>query len=832
MRRLKSWIAVLAPLSACPFLASPLGAQPKEAGPDAAQSPAGPSRVVIEKGKGQRPLVIELDESLIRARACADSKDCDLSSATSLRPPEAVRANTRAAKIETVDLDRGKRLAVVRLKARAGREYVVLIASPDAKSEAPSVVFSGYVGRDGEASTELEITGPAGHQKVRVVERSRLCSAEVVTSARALDPASLTLRAEAPLDPIGSARASMSSIPAVLDPSPVARYQLLASRGSSSGRGSLAVDGDPKTAWTSDEGSGAKPFVSLSTPSGLPLLGLDVSVGESEASPPRSLAIVTDRGVYSVSIPAPSEPGAKPASRTYAVTFPKPIDTTCVAVVIDQDPDRGSKKRAKEAPRARASILEIAARTSLDGKSLETLAGEVGTGGPTSALAMKILEAEGGRGIRAIADAYPKLEPTAQDRLRRIVDASDCEDKLAFYVPLLASVDRQESDRARDRVRRCGKEAGAALLAALNAATLEDVRAIYAEEAALVSPELATPTLVEKLVAAHEDPAARKTYRRALTKGALRAAGVRAIDAVLALPTFASAPLVARIDVLRALGPSIRDAKRAPRAFADAASAAKDFREQYLLIGPAAELGLGDDAAAIEFLRRALDRSASPHLRARAAELAAPIEKLRPDLLRAIDDDQVRVREAALLALTVGKGGFDGTVAGKLAERLEGDPWTFVRLAAAFALGAGPKSAAIDDRIAKAIDQEEQPSVRAEMARALGARGAKRPVLRERAFDDREALTVRVRAIEALGAVCDREALGPLTELAQKGRMPLFESDRKLAAAAVHALVRLGPKDLKTRLAPLVSEGASPDVSEITKRALAALPGASGATCR
>jgi len=81
---------------------------------------------------------------------------------------------------------------------------------------------------------------------------------------------------------------------------------------------------------------------------------------------------------------------------------------------------------------------------------------------------------------------------------------------------------------------------------------------------------------------------------------------------------------------------------------------------------------------------------------------------------------------------------------------------------------------------------------------------------------------VRSRAIEALGAVCDAQAADLLTELAARGRAPMSEQDRKLGAAAVAALVALGLPDLPKRLAPLMAEGASPDMKDVAERALKA----------
>ncbi|NUO49207.1 MAG: hypothetical protein HOV80_10165, partial [Polyangiaceae bacterium] len=150
------------------------------------------------------------------------------------------------------------------------------------------------------------------------------------------------------------------------------------------------------------------------------------------------------------------------------------------------------------------------------------------------------------------------------------------------------------------------------------------------------------------------------------------------------------------------------------------------------------------------------------------------------------------------------------------------DPWTFVRRAAAASLAGAPSGAETDGAIAAAVDFEPSPLVRAEMMKTLGARNAKSTskVVSERAFDDRETADVRARAIEALGQMCDRASTEAISELAMRGKAPVFEADRKLAIAGITALGRLRPADLAARLAPLGAEGAPAEIREVTRRVL------------
>lgn len=790
---------------------------------------------IVPAGPGQRAVVVKLDGEIVRVRACADPAVCELADGTALRPPESVRSAVASAKVDALELQGGKRAAIISISPSAGRPYVVMLASADKKSDVPRVLFSGFLGRDGQTSTQLRLNQVKGKSAIAVTTRDMLCGAEVTSSERHLDASTLTMKDHAPPDPAGAARAAAAPLTARSIEGTAPRYRILSPRNSSSGRSSLAVDGDNGTAWIEQESSSkARPFLSLGTSSEVPIVGFDIGVVPPADRPglraPRSLLVLTDDGAFSVALP---EDAMKSGGARFSVALPKPVRTQCVGVVVDASypaPPVPKKKdpKAPEALPSRTFLSEVVAHTTLDGASLDELAKTLGTADPEAKLKERVLAAEGSRGVRAIIAAYPTLDPVGRDRARRLIDAGACEDKLALYVPLLTGTDRTESDRARDWIRRCGDDAAPALLSAIESAKSDEVRGLLAEEAALVAPELTTKKIVQKLAAA-STPEARRAFRKALTKGALRAAGVDAIDATLSEPSFAALGTLTKIDVLRALGPSIARAKNAPRVFAGLAASGLDFGPRYLLLAPASELARGGDVTAMRLLEETITRGDDARLRARAAELAGDVAPLKAAVLAAISDKGVRVRESALLALTRGGKDIDGALRKKLAERFEVDPWTFVRRAAVSALAGAPKDASIDGRIAKAIQVEEQPGVRAEMVRALGSRGAteQRAAIRERAFDDREALSVRLRAIEAMGGVCDRESVDELTELALRGRMPLTERDRTFAAAAIGALVRIQPPDLKPRLAPLLAKGVVPDMRDVTERALKEAPASS-----
>lgn len=821
MRKLSSALAFAAVLCAGSFV----GAQPQP-GPTAPPSDAAAratGKTVVPAGPGQRDVVILLEGELVRVVACDDAKTCDASGGTSLRPPESVRRAVPNATVETLEVEGGKRLALVTIGATGSRPYAVLLASRDKKASAPVVLFSGFLGKDADGSTKLDVEKAKGKASVTITTRGFFCNTEVTTSVRTLDRAKLTLVDQAVADPAGAKRAAVTELKAGKLASAAPRHQVLQLKSASSGDGAKLADGDPKTSWVeADRMPGSKSFVSLTAPADIPISGFDVVVSPPAQAggahrAPKKLLLVTDAGAFGVELAE----DALASGGVFGVDLPKPVSTGCVAIVVDGVFAQKGDGKADVS----AFISEVSARTSFDAQTVDDLAKSLGGSGSDARLRESLLFAQGKAGVRAAVAAYPQLDAAGRDRARRIIDAASCDEKLRLYVPLLIGKDREETDRARDRIRRCGKEAAPQLAEAIRNATNDEVRGTYAEEAALLAPDLVTATLVDMLSKA-EGADARRPLRRALAKGALRAAGVRAIDAVIGEPSFASLSPIARIDVLRALGPAIKDAPRAASAFGEVAGAVTEFGDRYLLLGPAAELARAGDAGATVFLETTLAKSEDPRLRARAAELGAGIDKLAPLLVAAIDDEKVRVREAALLSLTTGGRPIEPGLRAKLAERLETDPWTFVRLAAASALAGAPADEAVDARIAAAVNFEEQPSVRAEIVRALGARGAtkQKGVIRERAFDQKEAISVRLRAVEALGQVCDRDATSELAELANKGATPMFESDRKLAAAAITALVRLQPRDLKQVLAPLLADTAAPDMRDIAQRALVGAP--------
>src|SRR5262249_34263200 len=158
---------------------------------------------------------------------------------------------------------------------------------------------------------------------------------------------------------------------------------------------------------------------------------------------------------------------------------------------------------------------------------------------------------------------------------------------------------------------------------------------------------------------------------------------------------------VVRVDLLRAIGPGLGTVAGSSAALHSLARAGAPFRTRFLLQAPAAELARSGDRAAESFLRDSLRRDPDAHVRLRAAEVAGRVPSLAGDLIAAVDDQDVRVREAALGALAEAAasshGGQPPAAAQPVARRLASDPWTFVRVGAARSLAALPAARGTDE---------------------------------------------------------------------------------------------------------------------------------------
>jgi HEAT repeat protein len=241
-----------------------------------------------------------------------------------------------------------------------------------------------------------------------------------------------------------------------------------------------------------------------------------------------------------------------------------------------------------------------------------------------------------------------------------------------------------------------------------------------------------------------------------------------------------------------------------------------------LLATPIAALARAGNAVATARFDSMLAHDPMWPVRARAAELAVDVPATEDALVKAAQDGEPRVREAALRSLGAARS---PKAAQAAAAALSSDPWTFVRVAAATALGALPATLAADgDRALEGALEDTSPRVRAAAISSLAAHGASSAtrLLTLRMDDRKEDLDVRVAATRALGRLCAANAADRLTKLADAAASPVAdETETELGIAAIDALGKLHPPDLGKRLAKARGQGVHDEVRRAAEASLA-----------
>jgi HEAT repeat protein len=208
--------------------------------------------------------------------------------------------------------------------------------------------------------------------------------------------------------------------------------------------------------------------------------------------------------------------------------------------------------------------------------------------------------------------------------------------------------------------------------------------------------------------------------------------------------------------------------------------------------------------------------------------VSARVPALLSALVDAVDDPEVRVREAAVEALGVPSTDAQQAppsplLVAALERRLQKDPFTFVRVHAARSLGQLPATGASDDALASAL-KDAVSDVRARAIDGLALHRAKNHLVDLRQIADREdeSPEVRSRAILALGVLCDASKIDAWTTLARLSMQGMSDGERMIGTAAIAALGDLKPKDLAKRLAPLLDPKAPRNVREAARAAFEA----------
>ncbi|WP_437735389.1 HEAT repeat domain-containing protein [Sorangium sp. So ce1335] len=745
-------------------------------------------------------------------------------------------------------------------------------------------------GEHGEGRSDAVVVEPLASGSRVLVGQLRddvtICGRPALVGASEVDPRTMTLLKGASYQNLpAEARRAAGKVAAERHDADAAApgFRLLRPTAASSAVGKRfaeIADGDPKTAWSEGKaGVGRGEFVSFSSADEVGITGFGLRIKPTEGveggAAPRTLFVATPDRLFQVSLPEDAWL-KEPAS--YEVKLPEEIRASCVAVVLDEAyaprgaQAGGGERGSPSAPEVRVTIAEITARTAFDGQGPAALVGALAGGGERARAAAALLARSGPEAVEAAIAGYDRLDPAGRQLAAGVIDTAPCAVQIPFFTARLASgaaaaarptsgaagaarpasgaagaarptsgaagaalgggrraapaEPDPELHHARDRIRRCGRAAAPALAEVVKGGAAA-ARVAAARELALVAPAEAVPALLDALAGARG--ATRRELRAALATAARSERAAPVVEEEVQLDRLRARPEDAQLDLLRALGPSLGRVKGGGAAFQALASATgAPFARRYLLQAPAAALARAGEGPAEAYLRASLRKDADAHVRLRAAEVAADVPSLAPDLLAAASDPDVRVREAAIVALSRAASAGAKLPAGAaeaLAARLASDPWTFIRGGAALAIGAMPATAAGDRALVGALD-DASPEVRRSALDGLGAHRATAHIeaVRDRAEDKEEDVEVRARAILALGAMCDTASVDLWTRLALRAKAPVGERDQRLGSAALAALGAVHPADLPARLKPLLDKDTPHGLRETARAALSATP--------
>lgn len=773
---------------------------------------------------GGSKLVVGFDETGDLKGLLCQRDPCDVGKGQSLGLPSELQARRSKARLTIVPL--GKSVSVIHVKVPRDTVHAweALVGQRAGKLV---VVFAGETGP--LKGTEGERSGPVIHISEATSDGSRrvvvgemlesmsLCGRPAVLSPSLLLPKDLKLHAAKVQRLTPEERADAIPLTASVvegEAKPGASLLRAISASSAVGNPAALTDGDPETTWAEDRGgSGRGEFALMLSPPEVPLSAFEFVIRPPTREVPHGAASKTfylalTNALFKVEMP---EDAWKFPGRRYRVELAEPVKSDCVALVTDDAYD--------ESKDAQVSFAELSAGSSFDAQNLEGLVGALAGGGERAEAAGAVLRGLGEPAFAAIRQRFEQLDAGGRRVALDVIDHAPCEYSAPVYVQALLSKQEAQRIHAATRIRRCGEAAVVPLTTALDGPGAK----VAAKVLAAVAPGAAVDAMMKRLVAlapgAKPPPPAprtkagvaaykkqrqaqlrnmrrRATFRLALAEAASRPEARPAVTKQLAAPL----PKNARIDLLRALGGQLAAHERALASVTDLLAQQPDFRTRYLLIGPLVELAKGSPAAR-EKLSLMLSKDPSEHIRAEAARAIDEPTKYKRELLAALADPQVRVREAAASVLTGDAASFAELA---LVGRLREDRWPLVRATAARSLGELPASGRIDAALAEALE-DESAHVRRPVVLALGSRGALRysKSVAERLEDRDERAEVRAAAAVALGSMCARDQADLLESFAVKLANPFSDPElRPVAAAALMALGRLAPKDLRARLEP------------------------------
>ena len=808
---MRRWLGISAACAALGWSAAALAAP-------LATTPANP---------GQPSLAVGVDASgELRASVCR-AAPCVVDAGQALGLPLDLRERLEQSRITIIPLG-NKRYALHALVPRVEAERAweaLLVALPSGNV---SVLFSGETGPvngpEGERSgPRITISPPTADGSRRVVvgemnESMTLCGRPAVVAPKLLTPGDLRLHPAKVQRLSGEERAGAPTIQAQVMSGAASAAPLLRAVSASSavGNPSALTDSDLESTWAENRGgAGRGEFVLMLSPPELPIAAFELVVRPPlreipHAVAPKTFFIAVTGKLFRVEMP---EDAWRFPGRRYNIQLPAPVTTDCVALVTD---DAFSDHKAVQ-----VTFAELSARSDFDLTNLDGLVGALAGGGERAQAAGALLRSLGKPAFEAIRKRFEALDAGGRRVALDVMDHAECADSAPVYVAALLSREHAHRVHAEQRIRRCGSEAVAPLVRALDGDSARATQA--ARVLAAVAPAQAIQELVKRLKRAsrlagtkrskaeRKNARQRATYRAAIAVAAAQPAARQSVE-----PLLASAELSpkARIDLLRALSDQLPSfGAVAEQGVLSLLTPDADFRTRYLLVQPLAALSASSKVARSK-LEALVTSDQRPQIRAAAAAAIVAPQLSPAALLHALQDDEVRVREAGVMALASAKSGFATRA---LISRLRRDEWPMVRSAAARSLASLPASAAIDAALASALS-DSSSSVRRPALLALGARGGVAHALAvSQRLEDRDELPdVRSAAALALGRMCAKASVDLLTSYAVKLANPYADPNmRGIAAAALVSLARLQPQDLKSRLEPFFK----PEVPAPARRA-------------
>jgi HEAT repeat protein len=724
--------------------------------------------------------------------------------------------------VESVAVGGGRSVAHVRVPTRGSGasgvawEALLTAARPEPIFAGTTGLSKGDPGERTGLAIRVVVAGSASRVLVGDIrEDLRICGqTETLLEPRALDAASFELK---PVEVQRLSATEQSAATQLLATDKGAAFdaplgKLLVAHGSSDpdSWGIELTDGDVHTVWREKRpGTGIGEFVVMASPEGVPITRIQFAVSSpgrvGPGAIPKTFYVVTNAHSYRVALP---EAAARKPGEVFEVAFPEPVETSCLALVLDQ-------ATPGWLAHPEVGVAELVAFSDFDvaGATLDSIAEKLS--GSQGLAAAQLLERSGAGGLAAVTKAYTALDSRGRALAVDVAAASErCEDAGPILARALCEKEGEAPRKALEKLERCPAAAAA----------LAQLLRTDASSRACIAPTLSTLSPVEALEpigaalgdTPESDPSTRSILRAAFGRALQRAGGGRLATLLAA----ANGGPAARLEMLRGAEEQIDEAPAAAdAAIAELLRADGSTRVRYLVLGPLATLARAGDSVAKSRLLDALERDPEWPVRARAAELSTGLPEANGPLALAARDPEPRVRAAALVSLATSPG--PDAVHAAIGV-MAADDWSFVKMSAANLLAHAPASREVDDRLGLSLG-DPLVSVRGAALVALARRRAVmwNHAIRDRLDDENEDIHLRAAAASALGAVCDVSATDRLTDLARQLVAGGEGDEVRLGLAAIVGLAALHPPDLQKRLGPLLSPSANPAVRAAAERALA-----------